>query len=330
MSQRQHVGIAGAGHYVPDRVIPNSYFESFIETSDEWIMQRTGISERRYAAPDQATSDLCIEAAKMALVNAGVEAAELDLIVVATITPDQTLPHVAPQVQAALGAPKAAAFDVTAACTGFITALSVAEAMICAGRVKKALVIGAETLSRFLDNEDRTSCILFGDGAGAAVLVAQEEGGPGEILKLSLGSDGGGYDFIRTEGGGSRRPACQETVDERLHFIRVMGRDVYRFAVTTMTRTVKEMLEGYEHERDLSMVVPHQVNQRIIDASVEKLGIPTEKVMVNINKYGNTSAASCAIALSEAIEQDRIERGKLLVMCAFGAGLNWGGALVRW
>ncbi len=330
MSQRQQVGIAGAGHYVPERVIANSYFEEFLDTSDEWIVKRTGISERRYAAENEATSDLCIHAAKMALEHAGVRAQDLDLIVVGTITPDQILPHVAPQVQAAIGANKAAAFDVAAACTGFITALSVGESYIAAGHGKNVLVIGAETLSRFLDIEDRTSCILFGDGAGAVVLRAQEPGGPGEILKLSLGSDGEGYDFIRVEGGGSRRPVSQATLDQRQHFIRVMGRDVYRFAVTTMTRTVEEMLEGYEHEKDLSLVVPHQVNQRIIDASVEKLGIPTSKVMININKFGNTSAASCAIALSEAIHENRIERGKLLVMCAFGAGLNWGGALVRW
>ncbi|MCL4150877.1 UNVERIFIED_CONTAM: hypothetical protein GTU68_043252, partial [Idotea baltica] len=266
MSQRQHVGIAGAGHYVPERVIANSYFEQFLDTSDEWIVKRTGISERRYVADDEATSDLCINAAKMALTQAGLRGEDLDLIVVATITPDQILPHVAPQVQTAIGANNAAAFDVAAACTGFMTALSVGESFIAAGHGKKVLVIGAETLSRYLDFEDRTSCILFGDGAGAVILQAQDAGAPGEILKLSLGSDGTGYEFIRVEG------------DERQHFIRVMGRDVYRFAVTTMTKTVEEMLEGYEHERDLSLVVPHQVNQRIIDASVEKLGIPTEKV----------------------------------------------------
>lgn len=329
MSERQHVGIAGTGHYVPERVVPNTWFEQHVDTSDEWIRQRTGIVERRFAAEDQATSDLCIEAARMALEHAGVEADEIDLIVVGTITPDQFLPATAPLVQHAIGATSAAAFDVAAACTGFMTALSVGEAMIAAKRAKKALVIGAETLSRFIDLEDRGSCILFGDGAGAAVLQAQEAGGPGEILRLSLGSDGEGYDFIQMEGGGSRRPTTKETIDNRETFIHVRGREVYRFAVTTMARLVGEMLEGYDAD-ELGMVVPHQVNQRIIDAACEKLGIGIEQVMCNIHKYGNTSAGSVPIALSEADHEGRIERGKLVVMCAFGAGLNWGGALVRW
>lgn len=329
MNERQHVGIAGVGHYVPERIVPNSYFEQFLDTSDEWIQQRTGIVERRFAADDQATSDLCIEAAKHALEHAGVKAEDVDLIVVGTISPDQFLPACAPLVQSAIGATRAAAFDVNAACTGFITALSVGEAMIAAGRAKIAIVIGAETLSRFLDLKDRGSCILFGDGAGAAVLKAQDAGGPGEILRIDLGSDGTGYKFIEMQGGGSRKPASAATIEDREHFIRVMGRDVYRFAVTTMIRTVGEMLEGYDAD-ELGMLVPHQVNQRIIDAATEKLGIPSEQVMTNIAKYGNTSAASVAIALSEAVREERIEHGKLLVMCAFGAGLNWGGALVRW
>lgn len=329
MSERTHVGIAGTGHYVPEQVIPNSWFEQHVETSDEWIRQRTGIHERRFAAPDQATSDLCIEAARMALADAGVEPDELDLIVVGTVSPDQFLPACAPQVQHALGATRAAAYDVVAACTGFLTALSVGEATIAAGRARKALVIGAETLSRFLDLEDRGSCILFGDGAGAAVLQAQEAGGPAEILRLSLGSDGSGYEFIQMVGGGSRRPTRPETIGARENYIRVQGREVYRFAVTTMARVVGEMLEGHDAD-ELGLIVPHQVNQRIIDAACEKLGIGLERVMCNIDRYGNTSAGSVPIALSEAQREGRLERGKLVVMCAFGAGLNWGGALVRW
>ncbi len=329
MIERQHVGIAGVGHYVPERVIPNSYFEQFLDTSDEWIQQRTGIAERRFAAEDQATSDMCIEASKRALENAGIAAEDVDLIVVGTISPDQYLPACAPLVQEGIGAGRAAAFDVSAACTGFITALSVAESMVASGQAKVALVIGAETLSRFIDMKDRTSCILFGDGAGAVVIKAQPAGSPGEILRVELGSDGAGYEFIQMEGGGSRRPSSAETVQERQHAIRVKGRDVYRFAVTTMSRTVGEMLEGQDAD-ELGLLVPHQVNQRIIDAACEKLGISEDKVMSNIAKYGNTSAASVPIALSEAVEQGRLESGKLLVMCAFGAGLNWGGALVRW
>ena len=203
------------------------------------------------------------------------------------------------------------------------------EATLAAGRGQTALVIGAETLSRFLDLEDRGSCILFGDGAGAAVLRTQEAGGPGEILRLTLGSDGSGYKFIEMVGGGSRRPSRPETIDARENYIRVMGRDVYRFAVTTMARVVGEMLEGHDAD-DLGLIVPHQVNQRIIDAACEKLGIGLENVMCNIDRYGNTSAGSVPIALSEAQRGGRLERGKLVVMAAFGAGLNWGGALVRW
>jgi 3-oxoacyl-[acyl-carrier-protein] synthase III len=329
MSTGQHVGIAGTGHYVPKRVVPNSYFEDFVETSDAWIQQRTGIKERRFAAEGENTSDMCIEAGRMALERAGIGPDELDLIVVGTVSPDQFLPACAPLVQAALGASKASAFDVNAACTGFITALSVGDSLIRSGRGKNVLVIGAETLSRFIDLQDRGSCILFGDGAGAAVLKAQGPGEPREILRISLGSDGTGYEFIQMEGGGSRKPTSGDTVEAREHAIRVKGRDVYRFAVTTMARTVGEMLEGHDAD-ELGLLVPHQVNARIIDAAAEKLGISAEKIMVNIDRYGNTSAASVPIALSEAESQGRLEEGKLIVMCAFGAGLNWGGALVRW
>jgi len=329
MSADRAVGIAGVGHRVPDRVVPNSWFEQYVETSDEWIQQRTGIRERRFAAEDEATSDMCIVAGRMALEQAGVAPEDLDLIVVGTVSPDQFLPACAPLVQEGLGAKGAAAFDVSAACTGFITALSVGESTIRAGSARHVLVIGAETLSRFIDLQDRTSCILFGDGAGAVVLSAQEPGGPAELLRTSLGSDGAGYEFIQMVSGGSRSPASADSVEAREHYIRVRGRDVFRFAVTTMARSVGEMLEGHDAD-ELGLLVPHQVNARIIDAAAEKLAIPPEKVMVNIEKYGNTSAASVPIALSEAVAEGRLERGKLLVMCAFGAGLNWGGALVRW
>jgi 3-oxoacyl-[acyl-carrier-protein] synthase-3 len=329
MSEKGHICIVGTGHYVPERVVPNTFFEEHVETSDEWIRQRTGIRERRFAAEGEATSDLCIAAGRRALEAAGVAPEDLDLIIVGTVSPDQFLPAVAPQVQHSLGACDAMAFDVVAACTGFLTAMTCASTFLTAGKGQTALVIGAETLSRFLDLKDRTSCILFGDGAGAAVLKVGKAGDPGEILRTSLGSDGAGYDFIQMTGGGSRLPATHTTVEQREHYIRVKGRDVYRFAVTIMERTVAEMLEGYDRE-ELGLVVPHQVNQRIIDAAIEKLEIQPEKVMVNIEKYGNTSAGSVPIALDEAVRGGRIQRGQLLVMVAFGAGLNWGGALVRW
>jgi 3-oxoacyl-[acyl-carrier-protein] synthase-3 len=329
MTEVRQVGIAGTGHYVPERVVPNSYFEQFVETNDEWISQRTGIKERRFVAEDESTSHLAIRASRLALEEAGISAEDIDLIVVGTVTPDQYLPACAPLVQEAIGAKRAATFDVNAACTGFITALSVGESAIRARNAENVLVIGAEALSRYIDFEDRTSCILFGDGAGAVVLKAVESGEPREILRVSLGSDGSGYEYIQMTGGGSRRPASAETIAGSEHFIHVRGRDVFRFAVTTMARTVGEMLEGQDAD-ELGLIIPHQVNLRIIDAAAEKLGIPMDKVFVNIQKYGNTSAASVPIALDEANKAGRLEPGKLVVMCGFGAGLNWGGSLVRW
>ncbi len=329
MTPRVRVGIAGTGSYVPERVVPNSWFESQIDTSNEWIVQRTGIERRRFAAPDQATSDLCIAAAKRALEASNTKAEDLDLIVVGTMSPDHFLPACSTLVQKALGAKRAGAFDVNAACTGFLTALSTGEAFIAAGRARRVLVIGAESLSRFVDMTDRTSCILFGDGAGAAVLAPFEECRQGEILRASLGADGDGYQFIHMVGGGSRKPASHETVDAKEHAIRVQGREVYRFAVQQMTASIQEMMEGHTYD-ELGLLVPHQVNRRIIDAALERLEWTDEKVMVNIQDYGNTSAASVPIALDEAVRSGRVPKEKLVVLVAFGAGLTWGGALIRW
>ncbi len=329
MSQNRSVGIAGTGHYVPDRVVTNEYFAQFVDTSDEWIRQRTGIRERRFLEEGKALSDMCVPAAQQALEAAGTDPAEVDLIIVATISPDQYVPAAAPKIQRGLGAKNAAAFDISAACAGFITGLDVGRNAILAGQAKNVLVLGSECLSRVIDMSDRTSCILFGDGAGAALLRAQEPGGPGEILRIGLGTDGEGYEFIQLPGGGSMRPASFETVEAREHYLRVRGREVYRFAVTTMERSTREMLEGYSLD-ELGHLVPHQVNLRIIESAVNKLDIPMDKVIVNIEKYGNTSAASVPIALDEAARDGRLERGKLIVMTAFGAGLVWGGALVRW
>lgn len=329
MTPRVRVGIAGTGSYVPERVVPNSWFESQIDTSNEWIVQRTGIERRRFAAPDQATSDLCIAAAKRALEASNTKAEDLDLIVVGTMSPDHFLPACSTLVQKALGAKRAGAFDVNAACTGFLTALSTGEAFIAAGRARRVLVIGAESLSRFVDMTDRTSCILFGDGAGAAVLAPFEECRQGEILRASLGADGEGYSFIHMVGGGSRKPASHETVDAKEHAIRVQGREVYRFAVQQMTASIQQMMEGHTYD-DLGLLVPHQVNRRIIDAALERLEWTDEKVMVNIQEYGNTSAASVPIALDEAVRSGRVPKEKLVVLVAFGAGLTWGGVLIRW
>jgi 3-oxoacyl-[acyl-carrier-protein] synthase-3 len=329
MSSRIRVGISGTGTYVPERVLTNKDFERLVDTSDEWIVQRTGIRERRFAAPGQATSDLSIEASKRALEMAKVDPAELDLVIVGTLTPDYLLPSTSVFVQHAIGAKRAGAFDVQAACTGFLTALHTGEAFIAAGRARRVLVVGAECLSRFLDMKDRTSCILFGDGAGAAVLAPLEDTRQGEILRTTLGADGASYHLIHMKGGGSRMPPTIESVQQGEHFIRLQGRDVFRFAVMKMAELLEEMMRGHDY-RDLSVVVPHQVNVRIIDAALERLGWPSDKVVVNIQNYGNTSAASVPMALDEAVRTRRIESGKLVLLVAFGAGLTWGATLIRW
>ncbi len=329
MTSRVRVGIAGTGCYAPERVLTNQDCAKLVDTSDEWIVQRTGIRERRFAADGQATSDMCVRAARRALEAARVSPEEIDLVVVGTLTPDYLLPSCSCLVQNQLGCKNAGAFDVAAACTGFLTALHTGEAFIAAGRAKRVLVIGAETLSRFLDWEDRTSCILFGDGAGAAVLVPLEERAQGEILKTTLGADGSSFDLIHMRGGGSLVPPTHDSVDRKEHFIRLKGRDVFRFAVTKMAELIESMAEGHSYE-EIGLIVPHQVNGRIIEAAMERVGWPLDKAMINIDRYGNTSAASVPIALDEAVRQGRLKPGQLLISVAFGAGLTWGGTLVRW
>jgi len=323
------VGIAGTGCYLPEKVLPNSHFETYLDTSDEWIVQRTGIRERRVVAEDQATSDLAVEAGRRAIEAAGIQPEDLDLIVLGTLTQDHLLPSCACLVQVKLGATNAAAFDCAAACTGFLTAFSIAESFIASGKARRVLAIGAESLSRFVDWEERESCILFGDGAGAVVMTPFDECGQGEVLKTTLGADGTGYEFIHMKGGGSKLPPTAESVAAGDHFIRLRGRDVFRFAVSHMSDLIKEMLEGTD-ESELGLIVPHQVNRRIIDAALDRLGMTDEKVMVNIQHYANTSAATVPIALDEALREGRIERGKLVVLVAFGAGLTWGASLLRW
>jgi 3-oxoacyl-[acyl-carrier-protein] synthase III len=329
MASRVAVGIAGTGSYAPPVVMSNHDFEKLVDTSDEWIVQRTGIKERRYATPEQATSDLCVEAGRQALARARLDPKDLDLIVVGTLTPDFLLPSCSVLVQHRLGAVNAGAFDVSAACTGFLTALHTGESFVASGRAKRVLVIGAECLSRYLDLKDRSSCILFGDGAGAAVLAPLEECRQGEVIKAVLGADGSGFELIHMRGGGSRLPASHDTVDRGEHFIRLKGRDVFRFAVTKMADLIEQMVEGHSEE-EIGLVVPHQVNARIIESALERLGWSNERVFINIDKYGNTSAATVPMALDEALASGRIEKGKLVVLVAFGAGLTWGGTLIRW
>lgn len=323
------VGVAGTGSYAPAKVVPNQWFESFLDTSDEWIVQRSGIRNRRFAAPDEATSDLCIQAAKPALEAAGIGPEDLDLIVVGTLTPDYPLPSTAVLVQDRLGAKRAAAFDVSAACTGFMTALHVGESFIATGRARYVLAIGAEVLSRFLDLKDRTSCILFGDAAGAVVLAPWNDVRRGELLKGTLGADGSQYELIHIRGNGSRHPTSPQTLDLGEQYIRLRGREVFKFAVSTMSELILQMLEGYSPD-ELGLIVPHQVNRRIIDAALDRIGMTDEKVVVNIQHYGNTSAATVPLALDEAVREGRMVDGKLVVLVAFGAGMTWGASLLRW
>ncbi len=329
MTSIVRVGIAGTGHAVPPRVVTNDDLARIVDTSDEWITQRTGIRERRYVDEGTNCSHLCEEAARKALDDAGLEPKDIDLIVTGSLTQDHLMPSISTLVQTRLGCENAGAFDVLAACTGFLTALHTAEAFVRAGRAKNVLAIGGETLSRYLDMSDRASCILFGDGAGAAVIRPLEDAKGGEILSQNLGADGSGYEFIHIPEGGAARPHNHPDYDSSNQFIRVRGREVYRFAVTKMTELIREAAESVSGE-EVKLVVPHQVNLRIIEAARERLDWPMEKFFVNIQKYGNTSAASVPIALDEAAREGRIERGDLVVLVAFGAGLTWGSTLIRW
>jgi 3-oxoacyl-[acyl-carrier-protein] synthase-3 len=329
MSARVRAGIAGTGSYVPAKVMTNEDFARLVDTSDEWITQRTGIKERRYAAPDEHCSDLCVRAAERALADSGVAAADLDLIVVGTLTADYVLPAVSCLVQTRIGAPRAGAFDVDAACTGFLTALSTAEAFVAAGRARRVLAIGAETLSRYVDMQDRSTCILFGDGAGAAVVTPYEDCEQGEILETTLGADGSGYELIHMPMGGGKTPHHHPDYDPRGNYIGLRGREVFRFAVTKMTDLIEKVTEGIDRSK-VGLLVPHQVNRRIIDSALERLGWDESRCVINIEKYGNTSAASVPIALDEANRAGRLVRGQYVVLVAFGAGLTWGATLLRW
>ena len=323
--------IAGTGRYVPEKVLTNTDLEKIVETSDEWIIKRTGIRERRIAAEDQSTSDLALEAARVALDRAGLAAEDLDAIILATLTPDTYCPAGVCYVQNLLGATNACAFDLSAACTGFVYGITVGSSLVRTGVHKNVLVLGAETLSRFIDYTDRNTCILFGDGAGAAVLSRAEEGSDSRLLDHYLRSDGGGTDLIIMPGGGARRPASYDTVDGKLHFLSMQGNDVFKFATKSMQTLIETAIERNELSvDDLDLVVPHQVNSRIIDTVLRKVDIPEEKIYLNLQRYGNTSAASVPMALHEAVEEGRVQPGNLVLLVAFGAGLTWGYNLVRW
>jgi len=326
--------IAGTGSYVPERIMSNADLESLVDTSDEWITARTGIRERRIAADDQATSDLALEAAKNALEAAAVAPEELDLVLVATGTPDMAFPATACLVQSRLGAKNAAAFDLSAACSGFIYGLSVADAFIRSGSYKTILLIGAETMSRVVDWKDRTTCVLFGDGAGAVVLKAGEQdtasGGPG-LVTTDIHSDGSAWDYICIPGGGSRIPPNHAMVDEGSQFLQMRGNETFKVAVRNMEAAARKVLDAAGVKvSELKLAVPHQANARILGAIADRLGLKDEQVFMNLSKYGNTSAASIPLALDEAVRGGRLVSGDLVLMLAFGSGLTWGASLLRW
>lgn len=300
-----------------------------VDTNDEWIVTRTGIRERRIAAAEEATSDLAFHASERALAAAGIAAEDLDLIVVATITPDSAFPSTACLLQDKLGASKAAAFDLSAACSGFIYGLATASGMIASGMYRHVLVVGAECLSRITDYTDRNTCILFGDGAGAVVLGPVENGRG--FRSFELGANGAGGDLLKVCGGGSRMPASAESVADKQHFIRMEGREVFKFAVRIMGNAAEEALRKAGLEKsDIDLLVPHQANIRIIESALNRLDLPEEKCMVNLDKYGNVSAASIPLALAEAVEENRLKEGDCLVLVGFGGGLTWGASVLVW
>ncbi len=327
--RERFAGILGLGSYVPERIVTNRDLERLVATTDEWIRERTGIRERRIAGEGETTSVMATRAAERALADAGVGAEELDLIIVATVTPDMIFPSTACLVQANLKATRAAAFDLTAVCSGFVYGLIVGGELIRSGLYRKVLVIGAETLSRITDPADRNTVIVFADGAGAAVLG---ETAPGYgIVGADMGADGTGGDLLKVAAGGSRQPASAATVTGRLHYIQMSGKEVFKFAVKIMgDSALKALARANVAPAEVALLVPHQANIRIIQAAAKRLAMPMDKVYVNVDRYGNTSAASVPLALDEAVRGGRVENGDVVVLVGFGGGLTWGSCVVRW
>jgi 3-oxoacyl-[acyl-carrier-protein] synthase III len=321
--------ITGVGSYVPTKVLTNADLEKIVDTSDEWITSRTGIKERRIAAENEFTSDLGAEAALRAMKKARVTADQIDLIIVATITPDMPFPATACLVQRKIGAKRAAAFDLEAACSGFIYALEIGQQFIMSRTYDTVLVIGAEKLSSIINWQDRNTCVLFGDGAGAAVL--QSRPGSHGLLTAVMGANGENADLLFMPGGGSRCPASVESVNSRLHYLRMEGKETFKCAVQAMQSAAEETLRRCELTiAQIKCIIPHQANRRIIDAVGDRLKAKPEQLFANLDKYGNTSAASVAIALDEAVESGRVQRGDLILLVVFGAGLTWGAAVIEW
>ncbi|MDD5139256.1 MAG: ketoacyl-ACP synthase III [Verrucomicrobiales bacterium] len=327
--QGRPCSIAGVGSYVPERILTNAELEKMVDTTDEWITSRTGIRERRIAAVDEFTSDLAAKAAKRAMKMAGITADKIDLIIVATLTPDMQFPSTACLVQRKIGAARAAAFDVEAACSGFIYALEIGQQFILSRTYETVLVIGAEKLSSIVNWKDRNTCVLFGDGAGAAILQHREN--THGLLTAVMGADGNKADLLSMPGGGSACPATLESVAAGLHFLRMDGKETFKNAVNAMVSAAHEALRRCDIDiTRIKCVIPHQANQRIVDAVGERLKATPEQIFVNLHKYGNTSAASVAIALDEVVASGKIQRGDLVLLVVFGAGLTWGAAVIEW
>ena len=327
-AQRYNSVINGVGSYVPTNVVDNFELSKKVDTSDEWITTRTGIRARRIASKEEATSDIALQAAKAALVDSNLKPQDIDLVIVATITPDMAFPSTACLLQDKLGIPKVACFDIEAACSGFLYALDIADGMLSSKRYKNALVVGAEKLSSIMDWEDRTTCVLFGDGAGAAVVSS---GGNGtKILGFKSGADGSNPSLLHQPAGGSLNPASEKSLSDRGHFLKMNGREIFKSAVRVMERAARDLL--LEHglkEGDIDHVIPHQANARIVESLSQRLAIPLDKFFCNLDKYGNTSAASIPIAFDEARKASIFKEGQLGLMVAFGAGLTWSAVLVR-
>ncbi|MEN3973587.1 beta-ketoacyl-ACP synthase III [Emcibacter sp. SYSU 3D8] len=315
--------IAGVGSYLPERIVTNAQMSEFVDTSDDWIVERTGIRQRHIAADGEYTSDLAMAAGRRAIADAGLGVDDIDLVIVATATPDETFPATAVKVQAGLGITRGAAFDIQAVCSGFVYGLSIADNLIRGGMAKNLLLIGAETFSRILDWEDRTTCVLFGDGAGAVVVSGETGAGDRGIIASKLRSDGTKHDLLYVDGG----PSTTQTTGK----VRMRGKDVFKHAVNNLADIVEEVFEGTDlSPSDIDWIVPHQANRRILDATARKLGVSTDKVVMTVQDQGNTSAASVPLALDTAVRDGRIKRGDLLLLEAMGGGFTWGASLVRW
>ncbi|NCO67533.1 MAG: 3-oxoacyl-ACP synthase [Nitrospirae bacterium CG_4_10_14_0_8_um_filter_41_23] len=321
--------IISTGSYLPEKVLTNDDLEKMVDTSDEWITERTGIKERRIADESQAASDLAYEASKAALERAGLKADDIDLIIVATVTGDMPFPSTACILQDKLGAVNAVGFDINATCSGFLYSLYIADSLIKSRMHKRILVVGAEVLSRITDWEDKTTCVIFGDGAGAVIIEPTEE--DRGILSMHINSDGRMWELLHMPGGGSRNPASIDTIKKKLHYIKMKGNETFKVAVRTLEDLVVKTLDENKLDASrLSLLIPHQANLRIIQATADRIGIPMDKVIVNIERYGNTSAASIPIALDEAVRTERIRDGDYILLEAFGGGFTWASALIRW